>query len=75
MKMRVQSYDTLESGMIVKIKGQRGLFKVQHIDTWPEVERPPEVTVIGGTGHHRLIRTFLIERVMPAAKRFQRREQ
>ena len=62
---RVSESDGLCAGDLVKVKGDRATYRVLWIDEY--VERPPEVTVIGGKNG--AYRTFLAEKVLRARKR------
>lgn len=58
-KKRVEQHVALAKGDIVKIKGESGAkFVVMWIDEFEDVERPAEVTVVGGSSGRKAWRTF-----------------
>ena len=68
---RKEQYGNLNKGDFVKIKGESGTFQVAYVDTYEDVKRPPEVTVIGGFNGRSSWRTFVLTRCTPKSKRGQ----
>ena len=70
MEARHEQYGNLNKGDLVRIKGETGAtFKVMWVDEY--VERPAEITVIGGSHGHTSWRTFVIDRVVKKPKKQQ----
>lgn len=66
---RLIRHGKLEAGQVVKIKGIMGTFVVQWIDDFEDVDRPKEVTVVGGMSGHKAWRTFTEDRVKVLPKK------
>ena len=72
---RVTEHKNLRKGDLVRIQGEIGAtFEVLWIDHF-NVNRPEEVTVIGGKGGRKLVRTFLFDRVIKKPKKQQRKRE
>lgn len=70
MKTRMEQHGKIGTGDVVRIKGERGTFVVEWIDSF-EGDRPAEVTVIGGSMGRKAWRTFTEEKVTKAPKKAQ----
>ena len=68
--MKVTEYNKMNQGDLVRIKGERGTFKVMWVEQF-ETKRPDEITVVGGSSGRNAWRTFLSERVTRRPKRQQ----
>jgi hypothetical protein len=68
---RVQQYGTLSKGDQVKVRGEHGVFTVMYVDEFEEVQRPAEVTVIGGASGRNAWRTFPVNVIKQQPKRRQ----
>ena len=68
--MQVTEYKNMKAGDLVRIKGERGTFKVMWVEQF-ETKRPDEITVVGGSSGRNAWRTFLSERVTRRPKRQQ----
>ena len=68
--MKVTEYKNMKAGDLVRIKGERGTFKVMWVEQF-ETKRPDEITVVGGSSGRNAWRTFLSERVTRRPKRQQ----
>ena len=72
-KRRVDQFGLLKKGDVVKLRGELGEFKVIWIDEFESVERPPEVTLIGGAAGRSAWRTVFISKIRPAKRTRKRR--
>ena len=68
MKQRLEDWDNLHKGDLVKIAGERGLFVVQWIDEF-DSERPPEVTLFGGSNGKGAWRTVFSSKIKTTPKK------
>jgi hypothetical protein len=67
---RLTEYNKLAVGDLVRIRGERGTFKVMWVDVF-DSERPTEITVVGGWRDHNAWRTFTEEKVVKRPRRQQ----
>lgn len=72
-KRRLDEYGVLKKGDVVKLRGELGEFKVIWIDEFEDVERPAEVTLVGGAVGRSAWRTVFVSKIRPA-KRSRKRQ-
>lgn len=68
--MRQEHYGKMNSGDLVKVRGQRGNYRFRYADTF-EDGREPVIWVVGGPSGHTAWRIFTAEKVRlaPAKRR------